>query len=130
MLASVAEAVLRSHGSGLLWSNLAIALLAALFVVIGGLVATIGARVAEGKINDLGERVGLTAAAGTGWVILVWIGAGLMVAVCGYWVWAVARMRRARKAADVEGRKPEMDTRRRDGLGQSLVSRAAKRRAK
>ncbi|KXX79428.1 Protein ECM7 [Madurella mycetomatis] len=130
LLASVAEVVLRNHGSGLLWSNLVIASLAVLFVVLGGLVATIGARVAEGKINDLGESVGLSAVAGTGWVILVWIGAGLMVVVCSYWAWATARMRRARKAADAEGRKPEMDMRRKDGLGQSLASRAAKRRAK
>ncbi|GAB1310622.1 hypothetical protein MFIFM68171_00832 [Madurella fahalii] len=130
LLASVAWAVLRSDGRGLLWSNLAIASLAVLFVVLGGLVATIGARVAEAEINDLGENIGLSSAAGTGWVILVWIGAGLMVVACGCWAWMAARTRKARKMSDVEEEKPERGMRRRGGLGQSRTSRVAEGRAK
>jgi TRAP-type C4-dicarboxylate transport system permease small subunit len=98
-----------ASGGLVLWSNLGAVSLALLFLILGGLLASIGARVAQDKINALGRTIGLNAAAGTKWIAIAWVGIGLMVAVAGYWIAAVVRVRRRRKGEvnydDAEGRK-------------------------
>lgn len=91
-------------GRAAVWSNLVAAAGALVFLVLGGLVATVGARVAARNVNRLagdddgdgdGQRVRATA--GTRWVVLAWVGAGLVAAVLLYWVGGVVRLRRGRR---------------------------------
>lgn len=77
------------------WTNLVFVSTAVFFLVLGGLVAAAGAKVAEGRINDLGDKIGLAAVAGKDWVTLAWAGVALMVVVLLYWVWRAVRLRRA-----------------------------------
>lgn len=77
-----------------MWTNLVFASTAVFFLILGGLVAAAGAKVAEGRINDLGDKIGLTAVAGRDWVTLAWAGVALMVVVLLYWVWRAVRLRR------------------------------------
>jgi hypothetical protein len=75
------------------------------FLVLGGLVATIGARVAAGKISEMGDGIGVGAAAGMEWVKLAWVAVGLMAVVLGYWAWGLVRLsrRRVKGMQDGEG---------------------------
>ncbi|KAK4132011.1 hypothetical protein BT67DRAFT_435866 [Trichocladium antarcticum] len=91
------------------WVNLIIAAGAMFSLVLGGLVATIGARVVAGEINSMGNTIGVGAAAGTEWVTLAWAGVGLMAVVVVYWGWKLGTVRRWRKRQKtVEGM--HMDT--------------------
>ncbi|KAK4156146.1 protein ECM7 [Chaetomidium leptoderma] len=89
------------------WSNLVFTSTALFFLVLGGLVAAIGAKVAEGRVNDLGEDVGVGAVAGTAWVSMAWAGIALMVGVLLYWVWRVVKLRHELRRAQREARMAE-----------------------
>jgi membrane protein implicated in regulation of membrane protease activity len=89
------------------WVNLAFVSIALFFLILGGLVAVIGAKVAEGKVNDLGGDIGVTAAAGTNWVTLAWAGIALMVVVLLYWAGRARWLRKAKRAEDEEKKQQE-----------------------
>jgi hypothetical protein len=91
-----------------IWANLVFVSAALVFLVLGGLVAAVGAKVAEARVNDVGgaDRVGAVAA--KGWVALAWAGIALMVGVLLYWVGRVVAWRRARKRAAEEEKEKEM----------------------
>ncbi|KAG7292831.1 hypothetical protein NEMBOFW57_002876 [Staphylotrichum longicolle] len=49
------------------WTNLVFASTAVFFLILAGLVAAAGAKVAEARINELGDQIGLAAVAGKDW---------------------------------------------------------------
>ncbi|KAL2137511.1 hypothetical protein VTI28DRAFT_9265 [Corynascus sepedonium] len=81
------------------WFNLACSSAATLFLLLGAMVGAVGAKVAEGTVNELGENysrngvIGVSAAAGRKWVAMAWAAVALMVAVVGYWGAKGARWR-------------------------------------
>jgi membrane protein implicated in regulation of membrane protease activity len=89
------------------WVNLTFVSIALFFLILGGLVAVIGAKVAEGKVNDLGGDIGVTATAGTNWVALSWAGIALMVVVLLYWAGRARWLRKAKRAEDEEKKQQE-----------------------
>ncbi|KAK4098594.1 hypothetical protein N658DRAFT_488308 [Parathielavia hyrcaniae] len=84
------------------WVNLVFASSALFFLVLGGLVAAIGAKDAEAKVNGLGADAGVVAVAGTSWVTLAWAGIALMVVPFSYWVGRAVRLRKKQKAEKAE----------------------------
>lgn len=72
--------------------------LALLCLVLAGLVLTIGAGVAKGRINAAGADVGVSAMVGGRWVALLWVAVALMVLVLVHWVWEAQRLPRSEGA--------------------------------
>jgi membrane protein implicated in regulation of membrane protease activity len=89
------------------WTNLIFVSFALFFLILGALVAVIGAKVVEGKVNDLGGDIGVTAAAGTNWVALAWAGIALMVVVLLYWAGRARWLRKVKREEDEEKRQQE-----------------------
>lgn len=94
----------------LVLADLILAFLAALFVFIGSLMYTIGAKAVVGKIQDLGAGdIGLDVEVGSKFQALTWASFALAVVAWGYWVWefvkATKERRRERKVrrSKVEG---------------------------
>lgn len=86
-------------------ANLGIAVLAVILLLIGSLTATVGAKEAAKKIDDLGEDIGLRASAGGKFLGLTWAALGLMVVSAGYWGWEL--MQRRKRGGRREGEKGE-----------------------
>ncbi len=89
------------------WTNLVFVSSALFFLILGGLVAAAGTKVAEGKVNDLGGDAGVSAVASKSWVMLAWVGIALMVAVLLYWVGKVVQLRRRARQNGDDGQKKE-----------------------
>ena len=89
------------------WTNLVFVSSALFFLILGGLVAVAGAKVAEGKVNDIGRNAGVSAVASKSWVMLAWVGIALMVAVLLYWVGKVVQLRRRARQNGDGGQKKE-----------------------
>lgn len=97
LFASAAALVLvPQHGKSRLvvLANLAIAVLAALTLLVGSLVTTIGAKPAADKIDDFGEDIGLRASVGGKFLGMSWAAVGLMVIAVGYWVWEMMQSKK------------------------------------
>ena len=69
--------------------------------------AVAGAKVAEGKVNDLGRDAGVSAIAGKNWAMLAWVGIALMAVVLLYWVGRVVRLRRRARQNGNDGQEKE-----------------------
>ncbi|KAK5651504.1 hypothetical protein OQA88_11958 [Cercophora sp. LCS_1] len=92
LLASVAALFLiprRERGTVL--TNLILASAALLFLILSGLIGTIGGHIAAQKANEKGKEIGLSATPGKGFVIVTWVAVGLMFIVFGYWLWQLLR---------------------------------------
>lgn len=98
--------------SATVWIALGFTSSALFFLILGGMVGTAGAKVAEDKINGLGSDVGVSAAAGISWVVLQWLGVLFMGFVLIYWVWRAVVLRKLRKAEKAqEAEDAELETR-------------------
>ncbi|KAL2021595.1 hypothetical protein VTK56DRAFT_6948 [Thermocarpiscus australiensis] len=104
ILSSIVGALLCAHASShgcpaaplSIWGNILVASTAVFLLVLGGLMATVGARIAAAKVNLEGAEFGITAVAGTGWVILTWVGVLLMGLALACWVWSAVSWRKGR----------------------------------
>ncbi|KAK4129137.1 hypothetical protein N657DRAFT_676803 [Parathielavia appendiculata] len=97
-----------SKGMGYMWSvwiNLVFVSAALFFLILGGLIAAIGAKVAERKVNDLGVAAGVFAVARTSWVTLAWAGIALMVMALLYWIGRAVHLKKVQREADEEEQK-------------------------
>lgn len=80
--------------------NLGLAVPAALFLLVGSLLYTIGAAEIVKKIGDMGaDDIGLKVEVGTKFEALSWAAFALMVISVAYWVYEVVVVFRARKRA-------------------------------
>jgi hypothetical protein len=93
-----------------LFANTVLAGAALAFLVLSGLLGTVGASKAEDKVNELGADIGLIAKMGSGYVILTWVGVGLMLIVFGYWLWQLLRFKNGRRMTVNGGRKHARDS--------------------
>ncbi|KAH7175535.1 actin cortical patch SUR7/pH-response regulator pali [Dactylonectria macrodidyma] len=82
---------------GVLWVNLILAALAALSITVGSIIGTVAAHKGVGKINDLGEDVGLSASVGSKFIALTWVSSAFMIAATLYWTAQLCLMRREKK---------------------------------
>ncbi|KAL1843832.1 hypothetical protein VTJ49DRAFT_7183 [Mycothermus thermophilus] len=80
------------------WTNLALCGFAFFFLVLAGLVGAAGGQMNEGNVNHQGKDVDVSAVAGTEWLTLEWVAAGVMVVVLAYWGIRAVRLRKAKKA--------------------------------
>lgn len=106
LIASVAALFLiprRERGTVL--TNLILAIASLLFLILSGLLGTIGASIAADKANEKGEDIGFSAQLGKGFVILVWVAVGLMFIVFGYWLWQLLRHRNGKTMTASRGKK-------------------------
>lgn len=97
LLASIAAffLVARKEHSAIL-TNLILSALALGFLVLSGLIGTITANTATDKANEKGANIGLGAKMGVGYVVIVWVSAGLMLITFGFWLWHLLRRRNRR----------------------------------
>lgn len=111
LLASLASIFVLSSSSGgkLLLADVIVALLAALLILVGSLMYTIGAKAAVGKIQGLGAGdIGLDVVVGTKFQALTWASFALMAVAAGYWVWeGVGALRARRRERRVSRRKAD-----------------------
>lgn len=97
LLASLASIFLLPSGK-LVLADLVLALFAALFILVGSLMYTIGAKAAVGKIQDLGAGdIGLEVQVGTKFQALTWASFALMALAAIYWIWEFVGALRARR---------------------------------
>lgn len=97
LLASLASIFLLPSGK-LILADLVLALFAALFILVGSLMYTIGAKAVVGKIQDLGAGdIGLEVEVGTKFQALTWASFALIALAATYWVWEFVAAMRARK---------------------------------
>lgn len=101
-----------------LFANTVLAGAALAFLVLSGLLGTVGASIAEDKVNELGADIGLAATMGSGYAILTWIGVGLMLVVFGYWLWQLMRFKNGRRMTVNGGRKPARDSEESPAMGE------------
>jgi len=104
----------RPSYSATVWINLVCTTFAVFFLVLAGTVAAAGAKVAEGRLNDLGEDVRVSAVAGTDWVVLAWAGVALMVVVLIYWVSRVIKLMSDKKKLLIEMQQREEEAQRQE----------------
>ncbi|KAJ4418532.1 hypothetical protein N0V82_005512 [Gnomoniopsis sp. IMI 355080] len=97
LLASLASIFLLPSGK-LVLADLVLALFAALFILVGSLIYTIGAKTAVSKIQDLGAGdIGLEVQVGTKFQALTWASFALMALAAIYWIWEFVGALRARR---------------------------------
>ncbi|KAK1829923.1 actin cortical patch SUR7/pH-response regulator pali [Podospora conica] len=123
LIASVLALFLIPRREGpVLSANTILAGLALGFLVLSGLLGTIGASIAEDKVNELGDDIGLAAKMGSGYVTLTWVGVGLMLVAFGYWLWQHLRFKNGRRMA-VHSRKHPRDSEESGAMGEKPASR-------
>lgn len=83
-----------ARARSVLLANLCAAGLAAVLLLIGSLITTVGAREAADTIEDLGRDIGLAATAGAKFLGMSWAAFGLMAVAAAYWAWQLVRSRR------------------------------------
>lgn len=105
-----------------LFANTVLAGAALAFLVLSGLLGTVGASIAEDKINDLGADIGLAASMGKGYIILTWVAVGLMLLAFGYWLWQFLRFKNGRRMA-VRNQKYPRDSEESGGMREKPASR-------
>lgn len=87
-------------------ANLALALPAAIFLLVGSLIYTIGAAEIVKKIQEMGaDDVGLKVEVGTKFEALSWAAFGLMAIAAGYWLYDfISELRAAKRNGRVRGK--------------------------
>lgn len=124
LLASVAALFLIPRRERpVLFANTVLSGAALAFLVLSGLLGTVGASIAEDKVNKLGEDIGLAAKMGEGYVILTWVGVGLMLVAFGYWLWQFMRFKNGRRMTVNGGRKHPRDSEESAAMGEKPASR-------
>jgi hypothetical protein len=83
-------------------SNFAVAFLAALALVIGSIITTVGAKEGAKTINDFGKDVGVSASPGMKFITISWVAFAMMAAATLYWMVEFCLDRRARKRVFTE----------------------------
>ncbi|KPM39179.1 hypothetical protein AK830_g7369 [Neonectria ditissima] len=96
MLACMAAFFLAGRRSVAL-GNLVLALLAALSITVGSIIATVAAHKGVDKINDLGDDIGLSADLGSKFIAVTWVSSAFMLAATAYWAAHLCLMRREKK---------------------------------
>ncbi|KAK4041414.1 hypothetical protein C8A01DRAFT_34496 [Parachaetomium inaequale] len=86
------------------WMNLIFTGTAMFFLILGGMVAAAGAKAAEGNVNGLGADIGVSAVAGTNWIVLAWAGVALLAVALVYWTARTVKLRRDKKRDEEEAR--------------------------
>lgn len=76
-------------GRKIVMGNLGLAGGAFFFLLIGNLITTIGSGVVVDKVNDLGDKFGLSAVRGGRFMALSWAALVLMLLVVIYWVYEI-----------------------------------------
>lgn len=76
-----------SAGRTIVMGNLGLSGAAIFFLLIGNLITTIGSGVVVDKVNDLGDKFGLSAVRGGKFMALSWAAFVLMLLVVAYWVY-------------------------------------------
>lgn len=74
-------------------TNAILSSIAFLLVLITGILATVGSRIAASKANKYGEDIGLSAKAGTKYTILIWVAVGFSLITFVGWVFQALRYR-------------------------------------
>lgn len=99
LLASLASLfLLPSPSRKLVLADMVLALLGALFIFVGSLMYTIGAKAVVGKIQGLGAGdIGLDVQVGKKFEALTWASFALMLVAAGYWVWEFVGATRTRR---------------------------------
>ena len=80
-------------------ANFALAALAALALLVGSIIITVGANEAANTINDIGEDVGVSATAGHKFIVLSWVAFAVMAAASLFWMLDFCFDWRARRRA-------------------------------
>lgn len=91
--------------------------------MLSGLLGTVGASIAEDKVNELGADIGLSAKMGAGYVVLTWVGVGLMLIAFGYWLWQLMRFKSGRRMLVNGGRKHPRDSEESGAMGEKPARR-------
>lgn len=73
--------------------NAILSSIAFFLVLVTGILATAGSRIAASKANKYGEDIGLSAKEGTNYTILIWVAVGLSLITFVGWVFQVLRYR-------------------------------------
>ncbi|KAK3329983.1 actin cortical patch SUR7/pH-response regulator pali [Apodospora peruviana] len=81
---------------GVFLANAVLSALAFFVLLISGLIVTIASRIAVDKVNDMGDDIGLQAAAGNNYTIITWVAVGLMLVAFVYWVSQLVRFRKGK----------------------------------
>ncbi|KAJ9136436.1 hypothetical protein NKR23_g9864 [Pleurostoma richardsiae] len=84
-------------GTAILLTNFTIALLAALFLLAGGLGTTIGGKKAVNEVNDKGSDIGITAERGNKFIAMIWAAFALIALCVPYWAAEMVLQMRVRK---------------------------------
>lgn len=74
--------------------NLIVTTLAALSLVIASIIVTVAIGKGVTEINEAGEAIGVNVEAGTKFLILSWVGAGVMLAAMIFWTTKFCIMKR------------------------------------
>jgi hypothetical protein len=77
--------------------NVGLSTLAALCITIGSILVTVAAKKGVGKINDLGDDVGVSANVGKKFLAITWVAAGMMLGAMFYWVVQLCGLQREKK---------------------------------
>ncbi|KAK1778006.1 actin cortical patch SUR7/pH-response regulator pali [Copromyces sp. CBS 386.78] len=94
MLASLlAIFLLGSKEQLTLITNAILSSIAFFLVLITGILATVGSRIAASKANKYGEDIGLSAKVGTKYTILIWVAVGFSLITFVGWVFQALRYR-------------------------------------
>lgn len=78
-------------GQAAAMANLAVAVLAALLLQVGGVATTVGVWPAARMIQELGGDIGLQASAGRRFLIMAWVAFALMAVATACWGWEVGQ---------------------------------------
>lgn len=95
MLASLLAIFFLNSGKerATLVTNATLSSIAFLLVLITGILATVGSRIAASKANKYGEDIGFSAKAGTKYTILIWVAVGFSLITFVGWVFQALRYR-------------------------------------
>jgi hypothetical protein len=97
LLFSIAGQFLHTtHGFLISSANAAIALLAALALFVGNIIL-IKAKPTADKINEVGQRIGLSASTGQKFTIITWVAFGIMMIATASWTYEFCQIVKARK---------------------------------
>lgn len=98
ILSTLAGVFLLPHKGGrkLVIGEILLALMGALFLLVGSLLYTVGGKAAVSKIHDSGaDDVGLEVSVGSKFQALTWAAFSLMVLATGYWIYEFVVMTKA-----------------------------------
>lgn len=86
-------------------TNLILASLAALVLIVGAAIATAAGTKGVKEINKVAEKAGVEAQRGTNFIIINWVAAGVMFFSTLFWAWRFHVARKERKYGSPKGKK-------------------------